>query len=381
MTGKERIEAVLAGDLPDRVPWVPLIGRYYVKSLPAMGYGIEDFAPRNLTQHKAVLYDYCLAEIQAARLTGGDIFYRHVSGYSTESEGCKLTTHTSSGKTTHRWQTPVGELSESTEMKHGSEYFTKYLIGNEEDLRAYLYLIESIQAKTAYEDMPQFLDFIGDDGIATYSGPVTPIQELLQFKMGVQNTFYAMFDHTELMERVFAALQRLNRSIYRILAEAPSGKVVITYDDTSTTVISPDWYSRYEAPHLNEYADILLEKGKIPIAHMCGKLSLITGLLAKDRYLGIDSVCPPETGDLEPGDALVQTGKLIIGGLEPVLLTQMNSEETYRYATEKLQQVADRKAFNRFMLGSGDSVAAGTPMENLRAVTRAVGDFSLADHA
>jgi uroporphyrinogen-III decarboxylase len=380
MTGKERIEAVLAGKVPDRVPWVPLVARYYVMSLPAMGYAIEDFAPRNLTKHKAVLYDYCLAEIQAARLSGGDIFYRHVYGYSTYSDDCKLTTHTSPGKTTRIWETPLGELSETIEVKHGSDYFTKNMIQNEQDLRAFLYLMESMQARPAYEDMPQFLDFIGDDGIATYSGPVTPIQDLLQFKMGVQNTFYAMYDQPENMQKVFSAIQQLNRSIYQILGDAPTGKVVITYDDTSTTVISPDWYSQYEAPHLNEYADILLERGKIPIAHMCGKLSLITNLLAQDRYIGIDSVCPPETGDLEPGDALKQTGKLIIGGLEPVLLTQMDADETYRYATEKLQQVADCKAFNRFMLCSGDSVAAGTPMENLRAVTRAVKDFSIADH-
>jgi len=45
MTSRQRIMAVLQGRTPDRVPWVPLTGRFYVSSLPALGLPIEEFAP------------------------------------------------------------------------------------------------------------------------------------------------------------------------------------------------------------------------------------------------------------------------------------------------------------------------------------------------
>lgn len=76
------------------------------------------------------------------------------------------------------------------------------------------------------------------------------------------------------------------------------------------------------------------------------------------------------------GDALRQTGKIIIGGLEPSALVRMTEDQSYAYAVEKLEQVREAGAFDRFMLSSGDSVAAMTPLENLQAVTRAVREYT-----
>ncbi len=73
MTSQERIQAVFSGNIPDRVPWVPLIGRYYVNSLPSMGYDLETFAPISKATGPALQKDLNLAEIEAIRLTGADI--------------------------------------------------------------------------------------------------------------------------------------------------------------------------------------------------------------------------------------------------------------------------------------------------------------------
>lgn len=105
---------------------------------------------------------------------------------------------------------------------------------------------------------------------------------------------------------------------------------------------------------------------------MCGKLSLLTDTLAEGKMDGIDSVCPPTTGDLEPGDALEETGKIIIGGLEPAALVRMNVEETREYTLEKLKQVGTGR---NFILSTGDSTAYGTPLENLKAITRVIKEY------
>lgn len=378
MTSKERIETVLAGKVPDKVPWVPLIGRYYVSSLPALGYDLELLAPEEKKTGRALKHSLNLAEIEAIRLAGGDILYRHVMAYTIESDGCTYFHQEDGSGVESGWVTPLGELRQRVEYHNGTDYIKKHMIETEDDLRRYIYLLESQRAEADYEDLREFTDYIADDGIATLTGPVTPIQQLLQFSMGVEKTTFAFFDYPQLIQRFLEAQQRLNLEIYRILA-ASGARVVITYEDTSTTVLSPDWYSQYEAPHLNEYSDIIQSSGRMShIAHMCGKLSLLTDRLREDRYCGIDSVCPPTTGDLEPGDALKETGKLIIGGLEPAALVRMGPDEVYQYATEKLDQVARAGAFDRFMLCSGDSVAALTPVENLQAVRAAVDDYRIA---
>lgn len=46
MTSRERLLAVLDRQKPDRVPFSPLIGMYYVYSLPEMGISLNSLAIR-----------------------------------------------------------------------------------------------------------------------------------------------------------------------------------------------------------------------------------------------------------------------------------------------------------------------------------------------
>lgn len=377
MTSRERILTVLSGGLPDRVPWVPLIGRYFVSSLPKQGFEIESFAPRSRAVTQILQQDLNLAEIEAAKLTGGDVFYRHAPAYILTSRDCTWFSHEQNGKVYKGWKTPLGDLEEVISFSHGTDFIEQHMLADSSAVPAYLHLLKSFDAVPAYEHITDLADYIGEDGVVTMSGPLTPIQEMLQFKMGVERTTFALFDEPEMMQDIFGCLNELNGKIYRILADAPASAspVVITYEDTSTTVLSPDWYETYESGDLDAYTGILQGSGKTHIAHMCGKISLLTGQLKNNQFAGIDSVCPPTTGDLPVSRALQETGKLIIGGLEPSSLERMDPDACYQYAMQTLEEASQQQALHRFMLGSGDSVASGTPMENLRAVTRAVRDF------
>lgn len=370
MSPRQRIMAVLEGRKPDRVPWVPLVGRYYVRSLPAMGLPIETFAPPEKATGPALRESLNLAEIEILRYIGADIMRRHVMVWNTRFSKCRPFERTEEdGSVVSGFETPKGTIWERREERHGTEYISKFMVESMDDLEAYREVIKDSRPEPSYESFIEFENYVGEDGINTLSGPLTPIQEMLQFKMGVETATFAMIDEPERMEALFADMQKLNLDIYRILAESPA-KVAITYEDTSTTVMSPDWYERYCMAELDEYSGILHGGGLYHIAHMCGKISLLTGLIARGAFDGVDSVCPPTTGDLEPGAALAETGKIIIGGLEPSALVRMDREEVVAYTEEKLSQVeAVEGGKERFMLCTGDSTAAGTPVENLTAIS------------
>ncbi len=372
MTSRERIMAVLEGRKPDRVPWVPLFGRYYVKSLPEMGLPIESFAPPGKATGPALRESLNLAEIEIGRYVGADIMRRHVMAWKTEYSKCRSFERVEGASLISGFETPKGTIWERREEQHGTEYISKHMVETADDLAAYRTLVKDSRPVPFYDDFLEFDAYIGDDGINTLSGPLTPIQEMLQFRMGVQNTTFALMDEPEAMEELFADMQRLNLEIYQILAESPA-KVAITYEDTSTTVMSPSWYEQYCMSELDQYSDILHAGGLYHIAHMCGKISLLTDRIARASFDGVDSVCPPTTGDLEPGAALSETGKIIIGGLEPPALVRMSREEVVAYTEEKLAQVeAVEGGKERFMLCTGDSTAAGTPVENLIAISEYV---------
>ncbi len=368
MTGRERLTAVLRGQAPDRVPFAPLIARYYIKSLPEMGIPLETLG--DITPYRDQTYimqDTNFYELEAQRFVGGDILYRHVYPYKLVYDASiKPFSRQESGLTVNGFDTPQGTIYEEVACSGGTDFITRHMINTPDELRIFDYVIRHTRATPLYDYFHQLDALAGDDGIVSLTGPLTPIQEMLQFKMGVMNTVMLLQDERTLMEEVFEHMQQLHRSIYQLYRECDA-LATFTYEDTSTTVMSPDWYTRYCVGPLDEYAEILHSNDKIHIVHMCGKISLLTDAIRRGRMDGIDSVCPPSTGDLEPGDALKQIGKVIIGGLNPVELVHNDVAGVLNYTKKQLRQVGDGRGF---ILSTGDSTAAFTPMENLKAIAQ-----------
>ncbi len=369
MTGRERLAAVFAGKRPDHTPFAPLIGRYYVKSLPAMGIPLERIAPWERAVTPALRRGLNMHEVETIRFIGADVLYRHVNACRVVYDApVKPYESEENGVMTSGFSTPWGDIWEEVRELHGTEYISRRMLQGQEDLEVYLKVLSSARVEPAYDEPREMDAFIGEDGMITLTGPVTPLQEMLQFRMGVEQTAYALADYPDLIMEVFEALQGLNIGIYRILAEAPA-EVVITYEDTSTTVMGPQWYRDFCMSELDSYADIIRSSAKTYLVHMCGRISALTELIASGRMDGIDSVCPPETGDIEPGDACRRLGKLVVGGLDPAALVSMTPDACRRYAAQKLAQIP---ADAPFILSTGDSTAALTPVENLQAISRLV---------
>ena len=106
------------------------------------------------------------------------------------------------------------------------------------------------------------------------------------------------------------------------------------------------------------------------MTHMCGKLKGIIKQLDEGMMDGIDSVCPPTTGDLWAHEALEGLpGKVIVGGIEPPALKRMSVIETEIYAREVLEK---SECLDRLILSTGDATSYDTPVKNLEAITRMV---------
>jgi uroporphyrinogen-III decarboxylase len=357
MLGKERILAALAGQEPDRLCWSPLIDPYFTTSLPEQGY------------------DECDVP-DAVRLAGGDIIERHCPTVQRVEDG-SITRHFKRQSDVEREviETPVGSLT--TERRISATGHTNYLykrpILTLEDLKTYEYLLEHTSYVEDFDAFRERMHVIGQDGIATSSGPMTPLQEFFQAMSGIENTIYLLNDHPAEIEACFALMHEKNVEVYRLICEGPT-QVVIDYENTSSTVLSPNYYLRYCAPLIDEYADICHQAGKWFITHMCGKLTAFSEPLREGRQDGIDSVCPPSTGDLWAHEAREAWGeeKVIIGGIDPAVLVWMSVDEVKDYITYVLNRMP---TFRRFILSTGDATAYGTPLENLRAVGEIVAKY------
>ncbi len=202
---------------------------------------------------------------------------------------------------------------------------------------------------------------------------MTPLMDFMENLCGIQDTYFLLADHPAEMQACLELMQANNKEAYALIAQGPE-EVVICYEDTSSTILSPAVFRKYCAPALNEYAEICHAAGKLFLTHMCGKLSAFNPQLKTGLQDGVESICPPSTGDLWPYDARAAWGseKLIFGGLEPAALERMTVAETAAYVTDILDQMP---TFRRFILGTGDATAHATPVANLRAITDVVGCY------
>jgi len=356
MNGKERIWAALHGQECDRLCWSPLIDNYFTSSLPAQGFLRTDW-------------------LDTYRLVGANIFARHTPTILTVEDG--TITRNLARFPDHEVETietPVGSLI----IERGTNpweaiHVTRFPIQTIEDVKTWEHIVNHTHYVENYSAFREQERLIGDDGMATSSAPLTPLMHIMEDLCGIQNGYYLLADHPEEMEVCFAIMHEKNKEAYRLLSQGPE-QVIICYEDTSSTILSPSVYRKYCAPMLNEYAEICHAAGKLYLTHMCGKLSAFNPQLKAGYQDGIESVCPPPTGDIWSYQARAAWGteKIIVGGLEPPTLVRMNVEETRQYATAILDQMP---TFSRFILGTGDATAHGTPVANLRAISEVVSQY------
>ena len=352
MTNRERIHNALNFQDTDRLPWAPLIDDYFIRSLPLQNLHMEI--------------------IEAMRYIGCDIIERHVGEPIKEMKGVERRVEKASdGKSYRIWfDTPVGSVFEEHRWSGQTDFISGHLIETVEDLKVCRYIAEH---ETVRDNIAVFEErdrYIGDDGIATVTSPMSPIQRLLQFHAGVENTVYLMEDYPEEMDALLEAMHESNKKVFHVLKEYPT-EAIFDYEDTSSTVMSRKLYTRYSAPMIDDYAKILHGGGKKLITHMCGCLNAFKEEIGMGIQDGVDSVCPPHTGDLYIWEARKAWGnkKVLIGGIDPPALSMMSVVECEETVREIWQHMKDERGF---ILSTGDAVPFGTPIENMIAITHLV---------
>jgi uroporphyrinogen-III decarboxylase len=369
MTSRERLLAALRGDSFDRVPWSPCVDGYFLSSLPS---------------------DQQLDEAGLHREVGADAMLRHVMLHTWTAPGLGVRTRarknprldvriesTSGGRLRVSYETQVGTLVEELTLNHESPHipwFTKRKLETIEDVKIYLYALETATVDPNPEFFRSTVERLGDDGLVTTSGPASPMEQLINLEMGIENLTYALSDDRDTMEQCFEMMHELHRKAYEVIAESEA-EVVISYENLSTTLTSPRNYERFDRRHCDDYARICRDAGKIYLTHMCGRLTGFAQQLSEADQDGFIDVAPPPTGDVKFGEAKAgwARDKVLAGGIDATAFTGLTPEEMRRYVRDLLCEIeSEAGGFHKFILGSGDALPKNTPVPVIRAVSEAV---------
>lgn len=377
MTSRERMLAAFRKEPVDKIPFSPLIDSYTLMEMP----------PEIIGNSSGPMMDMS-TQIEAARRLGCEVMPRHVPVvvhrdfsaphlHSLGAFGAPVESRTEfdAGELMEIIETPVGTINgvwKFTDKTGWIPHMTKSAVSNHEELKIFHYAVDHISKEPPLQVYDQFLEAdeqVGEDGVASVSVPNTPLMYLIEQAWGLENTYYMLQDYPEEVEDIIEKLRESLKRFVEAVAESPA-EVVIQYENTSSTLLSPDIFRRYCFPCLNDHADILLSAGKIFLVHMCGKIHAFVDDIRHGHFLGVTDIPPPPTGDLTLDDAADRLpDKVVMGGIDPTVFISRDAKLVADEVGQLIERIKPRPGV---VLGSADTAPCGTPVENFKIIRNLV---------
>ena len=374
MRGRERLMAVIKGEIPDKLPFAPLLNDFFLSTLPI----------------KNKIHD----PVDGCRFLGVDICDRWVSSFKgyhihpyfgddyfdldmLNQGGIKKIDIIENDSIYSTYTTSKGKINcklSKNRIAGDTKFFEDMLIKNISDLPIYKHIWESVSPYANYSITQKRIEYIGNDGIAMVLIPSTPLLHLIMYDIGLEKTNYFLKDYPEKMEELLEIMSYKALEACRIAVESPA-KVGIIAENSGTRLISPLQFKKYCLPIISEYAKIFKNNGKYLFLHACGHLkNLLNQIIEIDGLTGIESLNPPPTGDveLEVFLEIMEKVKVVIGGLDPIQFLKSTPDKLEATIKEIISIVSPGK---NFILMPSDSTCAFTPIKNFKVVNEIINKY------
>lgn len=371
MTSRERLLAAIRGQEVDRIPWSPFLA-YWWEHQP------KDIQNRGQTWFLKEIGADVLLRGFTTPFTSSDV--HGIDLYDTFCNpipGCEMHREVKGDEMQIRYITPVGTLT--TRARYSSEGETQFVVNHpikrREDYKILSYLIERMVIQPNYKPVQQAIDELGEDGLyMPLISPFlkTPFQALVEHFVGTQQLIYDLMDYPEEVEALLAIMSERAMEAVQIAVKSPA-EAFITWEDSSTTNVSPKLFARYIAPEMNRWGQTVHAAGKLLIHHACGHLRALLPIMGEEEIDMVESLSPPPTGNVEVWEAQQVLGANvgIIGGIEPTHFLNLSLGEFRVY----VENLLDRADLRHYVLANSDSCPPGVSVEKFRLVTEIVQSY------
>lgn len=351
MQSRERIVNSLKGKEVDRIPWSPFLAYFWEHQSP------------DIQQKGQLSY---LEEI------GADPFLRganQVLPVKIKYKNCEITERQNSDIKETTFRTSIGELKMVYRFSQNSWFISEHPVKTLEDLKVFTWLQENTELESNARELNALISKWGEHGLVA---PLLGLQQKSSFQSFVEQWFgteelvYKMMDYPDEMKACLNLMHEKSSCLAELAVDCDA-EYFISWEDTSTTNISPRFYEDYILPEINNWCDILHRSGKKYIQHACGHLKDLVPLIAGSRIDAIESVSPPPTGNIEFEDVCtaLPENMAIIGGIEPVFFEGCSMQEL----KERVSLLSKELKGKRFVLANSDSCPPGVSRDKLTYVS------------
>jgi hypothetical protein len=351
MNDRQRILTLLAGGVPDRVPWFGDL-TYWAGAMESRGQAPKDW------QRTEDYYRF-------HRELGVGFYLQGYWAFRTVTGGGVLIEERTEGNS--RWRsvrTPVGELHEEWRYLPQSCAWApfRHLVNSPADLPALWYWWEHLEYLPDEEEALRRRPWLDDLGVVLCYLPRSPFMQLTVELAGIINVVDLWSQARDEFEETLQAMERSADRAAEVAVSVPADCLMIP-ENLSSEVVGRRFYEAYVRPWEEKWVARIHAEGKYSFIHMDGTLR---GLLARVGGVGydvIEAMTPEPVGDMPMRDlrALAGPRSVLWGGLPGIYFTPLVSDTEFeRHTREVLEvMVGDR----RMVLGVADQV----PPDGLRS--------------
>ncbi|MBO3804170.1 MAG: hypothetical protein JTT11_09960 [Candidatus Brockarchaeota archaeon] len=313
MNIKERILAVLHGEKPDKVPFLPY----------------DNLIPRG--------------ELERTLRNKEMGFCVRCGTYWTEQPNVKVETSVKGNVVTTTYETPAGKVSTAYKAHLGRGVESQQLHGmirTEADYDAAIYMVDDTVFHSEYENYHNAVLDLGCDGIVRGSGIEPPYYESVWFYWpNIASWVVAQYKQKHEFQKLLRALERRTERLLPVIIDSPAE--FVSFGGVSGHY-GPTQYERYDLPFYQKYVPILKAKGKICSAHAhSSDLKFLKHLIGQTGLDVIEAFTPPPIGNLSVSEAREVWGEDVVIWVNfPETVFWSGPEETRRYAVELLKSDA-----------------------------------------
>ena len=387
MTIRQRVEAVLTGRKPDRLPFLDRLENWHrwhtrAGTLPPAYDGLtlgEIHLAVGMGHQKFVVpYGLRLRGVEVMAEFNGEAFYREYEPVLESFPGMwDLVTADQPGVTVTQLATPAGRLAVRHEVlpemvAMGVEpYLREHLIKDAADYRTVEYILERAEFVPQYEKLAAAETLVGEDGYVVPLVHRIPFQQALLEYLGEIALFYALQDDRPRMERLLRLLDQQMVAILAGLADLPA--IYLEFpDNLHGRMTNPRLFARYCLPDYQRYIGVLHGQGRKVGSHTDGDVGPLLALLKESGLDACESISPfPLTACTfdEVWDSW-RGGPIIWGGIpSPLLEEDRTDEDAFR---EFVAHLLETVGAGPIILGVGDLVMGNNSIERVKYVAEQV---------
>jgi uroporphyrinogen decarboxylase len=217
---------------------------------------------------------------------------------------------------------------------------------------------------TAAKELPDGMKFI----VNAYIGVLENVENLV----GFERFCIMMMEDEPLFKDIVDSIGSRLLRYYENIADIDSIGACVVNDDwgfNTATMISPDALRQYIFPWHKKIVETIHKSGKPAILHSCGNLEQVMDDIIYD--IKYDSKHSFEDNIIPVEDAYDKWGSdiAILGGLDVNFLSNKSPDQIYMRAK---QIVEKSEAKGGYALGSGNSLTAYIPTDNIYAMFKAI---------